>query len=164
MTKRTTKDAAQTDMMGLAPEVEVPKLTPAIMPGDLGIPVVAKYLGYEVKHSRQFNREQRLYQFQLPQDFGGLKFSLWSQTQLDLKFRNIPRKTVVLIQYLGRDDSERAQHNWSIRQFRGTSAQLQELIGASGEGCGIAQQAISMIAQSMNGNSTMNDDDDDLPF
>lgn len=152
-----------TDNNGLAPDVAVPKLIPAILPGDLGVPVIAKYLGYEVKRSRQFNRDQRLYQFQLPQDFGAAKFSLWSQTQLDLKLGSVTRNSIVLVQYLGRGEGDRAQHNWSIRPFRGTSAQLQTLIAENSEGCEIVKQAIAMLEDSTMGQ--LNDgENDDLPF
>lgn len=164
MTKPRKTTPTDTDQLGLAPEVAVPKLVPALQPGDLGVPVVAKYTGYEIKKSRQFNREQRLYQFQLPQEFGSLKFSLWAQTQLDLKLGQTPRNSIILIQYMGRGEGDRAQHNWTVRPFRGTSAQLAELVARHSEGCGIAQQAASMLAQSMDGNAAHNNDDDDLPF
>jgi hypothetical protein len=164
MTKKKTQDTNATDNLGLAPDVEVPKLVPAVLPGDLGLPVVVKYLGYEIKNSRQFNREQRLYQFQLPQEFGAAKFSLWAQTQLDLKLRNIPRMAVVVLQYLGKGEGERAQHNWTVQQFRGTSEQLGKLKTHYREGCEIAAQAVAMLEQSMDAKLGQHDDDDDLPF
>lgn len=162
---RSKKPVAPTaaDNSGLAPDVVIPKLIPAIQVGDLGMPVIAKYLGYDVKRSRQFNRDQRLYQFQLPQDFGGVKFSLWSQAQLDLKLGQIPRNNIVLIQYLGRGEGDKAQHNWTVRHFRGTSAQLQALISDSREGCETVAQAVAMLEQSMDGKMG-DDDNDDLPF
>lgn len=162
-TKKTAVEATGAD--GLAPDVEVPKLIPALMPGDLFIPVIAKYIGYEIKNSKRFGRDQKLYQFQLPQDFGGgLKFSLWSQTQLDLKLGQIPRGGIVMLQYHGKEDGERSQHNWTVRPFRGTSAQLQDLISRHAEGCEIAQHATEMLSQSMSGGMGSNDDDDQLPF
>lgn len=164
MARKKLTDPNQADALGLGADVEIAKLVPAIQPADAGFPVVAKYLGYEVKHSRQFNRDQRLYMFQLPADFGSAKFSLWAQTQLDLKLASIVRQSIVLIQYLGRGEGDRAQHNWSVRPFKGTSAQLKDLIGQYSEGCAIVKQTVDMLETSINGQAATNDDDDDLPF
>lgn len=156
-------DPTQTDALGLGKDVEIAKLIPAVQPADIGFPVVAKYLGYEIKHSRTFNRDQRLYQFQLPSEYNGVKFSLWAHTQLDLKLSSITRTSIVLLQYCGRPEGERTQHQWIVRPFRGTTTQLRELVAQYEQGCRMVMETVQMLEQSMDGNSASMESDD-LPF
>lgn len=164
MSPRATKEEKATDAKGLAPEVATPKLVPAVLPGDLGLPTLVKYNGWETRQSRNYAREQKLYMFQLPQEQGGAVFALWGNVQLDLKLRQIPRTALCVIQYLGKGDGDRAQHQWSVRHFRGTSAQLQELKREYSEGAEVVAQAVALLEQASLAGTGNGGQDDDLPF
>lgn len=163
MSAKDTKEKKLADAKGLGPEVETPKLVPAVLPGDLGQPVVVKYVGWEMRQSRNFGREQKLYMFQLPQEVGGSTFALWGNVQLDLKLRQIPRTALCVMQYLGKADGDRAQHQWSVRQFRGTSQQLQQLKDEYQAGAEVVAQAVGLLDQASQAGMG-HGGDDDLPF
>lgn len=149
------------DLSGLAPEVELPKLTPALQPADLGQGCVARYLGSETRDSKNYGREQKLHSFELGSGFARSRFALWGNVQLDLKLRQVPKTGIVILQYLGKDEGERAQHKWSVRQFRGTVKQLQEVAVQYEQGSRAVAESIAYVERKMDGQSEV---DDDLPF
>jgi hypothetical protein len=147
---------------GLGPEVEVPKLTPALQGPDLSLGVVARYLGSEQRKSKGFDRPQQLHSFELGQRFGRVRFALWGSVQLDLKLRVVQPTSVVVVQYEGRDENVlRAPHKWSVRPFHGTSQDLQALQELFEEG---GQRVVNAVRSIESRTEGADFTDDEIPF
>lgn len=147
---------------GLGPELEVPRLTPALQPADLETGCVARYISSEQRKSKGFDRQQFLHTFQLAQAHGAAKFALWGAVQLDMKLRNVTPGSIVLLQYQGRDATrDRAPHLWSVRPFHGNSQELATLLEGYAAGGGIVAEAVGVIEARTSGSDFA---DDDLPF
>lgn len=150
------------EIPGLGSDLNVPKMTAALQPADFAGGCVARYLGSEIKESKMFRNEQRLHQFELGASFNRARFALWGAVQLDQKLRQVQRGSIVVIQYQGKGDTERAQHVWTVRPFKGSSGQLQDLADRFKDGSAAVAMAIAYIEQGQNFAGT--EDDDDLPF
>lgn len=156
-----SKKKAEGTERGLGPEMEVPKLTPALQPADLADGVIARYLGSEQRKSKGFDRAQQLHLFELGSRYNRVRFALWGSVQLDLKLRNVGHAAPVLVQYEGRDSRDRAPHKWSVRQFTGTSQDLQDLLDRYAAGC----ERVVAAVEGIEARSTGADfGDDDIPF
>lgn len=162
--KRGANGAPQVEDVntGLSSEIEVPEMALALQNTDLRKGAVVRYVATENRENREYGRNQRIHIFEFGADYNRARFSVWGAMQLDMKLRELREGDIIVLQYLGRDQGDRAPHRWSVRAFHGTTEQLSSLIKSYSDGIKTAFAGLQ-AAQSLRGKS-ISEVDDELPF
>lgn len=162
MPRKRAVDSSQVADDGLEADVPVKELAVALHNADIENGVIARYVETLERENPDYSRRQKVHVLELGESYNRAQFALWGSMQLDQKLREIRSGEILFVQYMGKAPGQKSPHNWTVRPFRGTTQQLQELLKRYERG--IRQVVAALDAARKQRGQMSVDDDDDLPF